>query len=78
MLLKNLNIDKDHFLAEVWQRKPLVIKKGFQDFQDPIDEHDLAGLAQDADIDSRIVSLNNNNWSVEQGPFDEFYWITIY
>ncbi|MBO1256243.1 cupin domain-containing protein [Alteromonas sp. 5E99-2] len=75
--MKNLNIDKDHFLAEVWQRKPLVIKKGIQDFQDPIDEHDLAGLAQDADIDSRIVSLNNNNWSVEQGPFDEFEHLCV-
>jgi 50S ribosomal protein L16 3-hydroxylase len=66
------NIDKAKFLAEVWQKKPLVIRQGFKDFADPLDEHELAGLAQEDDIDSRIVACENNNWSVSHGPFDDF------
>ncbi|MFT4940916.1 MAG: 50S ribosomal protein L16 3-hydroxylase [Paraglaciecola sp.] len=66
------NIDKEFFLAEVWQKKPLVIRQGFKQFVDPLDEHELAGLAQEDDIDSRIVACDNDKWDVSHGPFDDF------
>lgn len=66
------NVDIEHFLTSYWQQKPLLIKGGFTQFTDPIDEHDLAGLAQEADIDSRIISRHNNDWQVHSGPFDDF------
>jgi 50S ribosomal protein L16 3-hydroxylase len=50
------NIDIKKFLSQYWQKKPLVIKQGFDNFIDPLDEHDLAGLSQEPFIDSRIVS----------------------
>ena len=70
--MQNLNLDIPAFLAGVWQTKPLLIRQGINGFIDPIDEHDLAGLAQEPEIDSRIVSLHNNKWSVSQGPFEDF------
>ncbi len=33
------------FLAEYWQKKPLLIKAGFRNFIDPISPDELAGLA---------------------------------
>ncbi len=60
------------FLAEYWQKKPCVIRQAFVDFQDPIDENDLAGMAMESDIDSRIISQNQSKWAVTHGPFASF------
>lgn len=60
------------FLQEYWQKKPCLIKQFVPNFIDPIDENDLAGLAQEDGVDSRIVSLKNHKWQVYQGPFEDF------
>jgi 50S ribosomal protein L16 3-hydroxylase len=69
-LLNNFNTTG--FLAEYWQKKPAVFRQVFTDFIDPLDENELAGLAQDADIDSRIVARHKDKWHVNHGPFDTF------
>ena len=60
------------FLSTYWQKKPVVIRQLFPDFEDPIDEHDLAGLAQEEEVDSRIISFAANQWQVRHGPIDSF------
>jgi 50S ribosomal protein L16 3-hydroxylase len=65
------NVDVKQFLSQYWQKKPLVIKQGFKDFIDPLDEHDLAGLSQESSIDSRIVSHTHSLWQVSHGPFKD-------
>lgn len=70
--MKNLNISASEFLADYWQKKPVVIRNGFQTIEDLLDEHELAGLAMEEEIDSRIISQQNNDWHVETGPFTEF------
>lgn len=67
-----LNFDIQTFLATYWQKQPTVIKGGIALFNDPLDEHDLAGLAQLEDVDSRIIARDGENWHVEQGPFEDF------
>ncbi len=58
----------------------MVIRQGLPNFIDPLDEHDLAGLAQLDEVDSRLISLNGNDWEVAQGPIEDFeslckgYW----
>lgn len=69
-LLDELNIT--NFVSTYWQKKPCVIKSFIPDFIDPIDEHELAGLAQESDIDSRIISVHEGDWSAAFGPFDDF------
>ncbi|GAA0357326.1 hypothetical protein GCM10009092_21940 [Bowmanella denitrificans] len=64
--------DPQQFLQQHWQKQPVLIRGGFSEFLDPLDEHDLAGLAQEPDIDARIVSRQGDNWQVTQGPFTEF------
>ncbi len=67
-----LNFNTQTFLKDYWQKKPLVIKGGIAQFDDPLDEHDLAGLAELEEVDSRIISQQNGEWHVEQGPFEDF------
>jgi 50S ribosomal protein L16 3-hydroxylase len=62
----------EQFLKEYWQKKPLLIKGAFKDFTDPIDANELAGLAMESEIESRIIASNNNAWQVEHGPFESF------
>lgn len=66
------HFDVDLFLREYWQQKPVVLKRFFPTFDDPIDENDLAGLAQEPEIDARIINNIDGNWHVEQGPIEDF------
>lgn len=74
MMIKHFN--SQQFLKECWQKKPCVIKGFVSNFSDPIDENDLAGLAQEPNVDCRIVSKSTSNgeqeWQVAQGPFEDF------
>lgn len=65
------NFNKQQFLDEFWQKKPLIMKQGFQHFIDPIDENELAGLSEENGVDSRIISCDNSHWQVSHGPFDD-------
>lgn len=60
------------FLAEYWQKKPLLIKGGLKNFIDPISPDELAGLAAEEEIESRIVSKSDGQWQLETGPFEDF------
>jgi 50S ribosomal protein L16 3-hydroxylase len=60
------------FLQQYWQKKPLLLKGGFKQFADPLTADELAGLAQEEDIESRIVSCANKQWDMQTGPFEDF------
>jgi 50S ribosomal protein L16 3-hydroxylase len=60
------------FMQEYWQKKPLLIKGGFRNFQDPLTPDELAGLASEEDVESRIVAKNGNDWQLETGPFEDY------
>jgi len=62
----------EQFLKDYWQKKPLLIKGAFKDFTDPIDANELAGLAMENEIESRIIANQNSQWQVEHGPFESF------
>ncbi len=67
-----LNLDITVFLQTYWQKKPCVIRNALPDFTDFIDEHELAGLAMEPELDSRVISKQAEQWSVQQGPFEDF------
>lgn len=52
--------DLQWFLQDYWQKKPCLIRQFSPDFIDPLDEHDLAGLAQEPEVDSRVISHQTN------------------
>lgn len=67
-----LNLNWPEFLEKYWQKKPVVLKKAFADFVDPITPDELAGLAMEPEVDSRLVSHANGKWQASNGPFEHF------
>ena len=59
------------FLAEYWQKKPLLIRQAIPDFVGLLSPDELAGLACEDDVQARIVQRKNKKWTVKNGPFDE-------
>ncbi len=60
------------FLREYWQKKPLVIRQAFPGFECPVSADELAGLACEEAVESRIVIENDNGkpWQLHNGPFE--------
>ena len=61
------------FLRDYWQKRPLLIRNAFTDFETPVMPEDLAGLACEEGVLARLISHdgNNNGWQVRTGPFAE-------
>jgi 50S ribosomal protein L16 3-hydroxylase len=59
-------------MEHYWQQKPVVIRQGFKDFQDLISPEDLAGLACEEEVDSRLVYKKDGQWQAENGPFESY------
>ena len=66
------SFDVKAFLTNYWQKKPCVFRNILNGFDDPLDENDLAGLAMEEEIDSRIISNQQERWKIFQGPFSDF------
>ena len=61
----------DEFLQEYWQQKPLLIRQALPGYISPISPDELAGLALEEEVESRLVVGGGNNWSLRHGPFTE-------
>ena len=66
------NLTPELFLANYWQKKPQVFRQGFADFEDPISADELAGLASDDMVESRLVWQKDGEWNAEFGPFQSY------
>ena len=71
MPVNQLNLDRDDFLANYWQKKPLLIRSALPDFKPPLDADTLAGLAMEEEIESRIIEFRDQEWQLTHGPFAE-------
>ncbi len=64
-----LNLNWPEFLEKYWQKKPVVLKNALPNFIDPISPDELAGLAMEPEVDSRLVSHKEGKWHASNGPF---------
>lgn len=64
-------ISAEQFLEEYWQKKPLLIKNAIPGFSGLLSPDDLAGLACEEEVQSRIVEQIKGVWQVRHGPFGE-------
>lgn len=73
------SLTPEQFLREYWQKKPLVIRQGFPNFTDPLEPEELAGLACEDEVDSRIVLEKGGKipWEVRHGPFKEKHFTKL-
>jgi 50S ribosomal protein L16 3-hydroxylase len=68
------NFELSEFFRDNWQKKPLFIKKAVKFAQAPISPDDLASLALEEDLTSRVVKKVTNettSYQLEHGPFTE-------
>lgn len=67
------NLTPEQFLKEYWQKKPLVIRQAFPKLQCPISAEELAGLACEEDVSSRIIIEKDGDhpWQPIFGPMDD-------
>ncbi|WP_019027492.1 cupin domain-containing protein [Colwellia piezophila] len=63
---------QQEFLDEYWQKKPVVIRQGFKEFVDPIAADELAGIAMEEEIESRLVHKKDGQWQASFGPFESY------
>jgi len=68
----HLTLNWPEFIERYWQKRPVVLKRGFTDFIDPISPDELAGLAMEDEVDSRLVSHLDGKWQVSHGPFESY------
>ena len=60
------------FLADDWQRQPRVFRQAFSRFEDPITPDELAGVALEPGVDSRLIDNADGQWKLKHGPIDDF------
>lgn len=65
------HFDSDRFLRDHWQKKPLLIRNPWDRWRNPLEPDELAGLACESDVESRLVMRDAGRWNLEQGPLDE-------
>ncbi len=68
-----LGMPAERFLRDYWQKRPLLVRGAFADFETPVLPEDLAGLACEEGALARIVSHDpaTDEWALRTGPFNE-------
>jgi 50S ribosomal protein L16 3-hydroxylase len=66
-----INFDIDTFLRDYWQKKPLLVRGAWDAWANPLDPDELAGLACEDEVESRLITLKRSDWQVESGPLPE-------
>ena len=74
-LLGGLN--PDQFLSEYWQKRPLLVRGAIPDFKDPLSPEELAGLACEPEVESRLVLADNSRWDLRHGPFTDSDFLNL-
>lgn len=65
------------FLREHWQKKPLLIRQAIPGFSGLLSPEELAGLACEDGVESRLISSKEKSWFVEDGPFEESRFLKL-
>lgn len=65
------DFDPAEFLAEYWQKKPCLIRNPWEAWKNPLPPDELAGLACEDDVESRLIVRTTDDWSLEHGPVSE-------
>jgi len=60
------------FMRDYWQKKPLLVRQAIPVFESPISPDELAGLALEEEVESRLVIEHGERpWELRRGPFAE-------
>lgn len=56
------------FLADYWQKKPLLIRQAVPGFQGALSKAELFELARSPDVESRLIRHSDTEWELTHGP----------
>lgn len=74
------NLSVKEFLTDYWQKKPLLIPAAFKTLANPLSANELAGLAMDEEVESRLVIQTPGQipqWSLKRGSFSKNEFKTL-
>ncbi|NBC86275.1 MAG: cupin domain-containing protein [Bacteroidetes bacterium] len=73
------DLSPETFLNEYWQKKPLLIRGALPDFESPLEPGELAGLACEEGVESRLILEEGGEhpWELRFGPFDEDDFLSL-
>lgn len=65
-------LSTSEFLRRHWQKRPLLVRGAFPGFRSPLTPEELAGLACEAGVESRLVvqTRKRPGWKLSHGPFN--------
>lgn len=61
-------LSAEQFMRRHWQKKPLLVRQALPGITPPTSRAELAALAANEDVESRLVSQFNGRWALRQGP----------
>lgn len=67
----------NEFLKNYWHKKPLLIKNAIPSFNGLLTPEELAGLACEDEVQSRIVEEIKGKWHASHGPFNEDDFVNL-
>lgn len=65
------NFNTADFLRDYWQKRPLLIRNPWQSWRNPLAPDELAGLACEDHVESRLITQSSDDWNAEHGPLPE-------
>ncbi|PEN14316.1 cupin [Longibacter salinarum] len=73
------DLSPETFLNEYWQKKPLLIRGALPTFESPLEPGELAGLACEEGVESRLILEEGGEkpWELRFGPFDEEDFLSL-
>jgi len=57
------------FMKRYWQKKPLLIRQAIPDIEAPLSRDELFALADQDDVEARLITHFRRRWALEHGPF---------
>lgn len=70
-------LSPDQFLDLHWQKRPLLVRDALPTLVPPVSAEELAGLALEAEVESRLVLQQDSTWQLLRGPFEDDRFATL-
>ncbi|KFG88879.1 Cupin 4 family protein [Sphingobium herbicidovorans NBRC 16415] len=65
------DFDIELFLRDYWQQRPLLIRNPWAEWRNPLEPDELAGLACEDAVESRLITTDGDVLKMESGPLPE-------
>ena len=62
-------LSPQQFMRQYWHKKPFVVRGAIPNFSPPLDAPSLRRLAQDDQVESRLIRQQEGQWTLRHGPF---------